>query len=504
MKALVFAIFAGSCLGADTSKISAAWDALLPDTVQEASAPQSQTTRTGDFLSHVFLEGRTEYWRYSTNFTGLPTATGIINGPVTGVFNPAGMPYPAAFQPDANRVYSVIDFGTRGWLSDRVNTHFALRYAQDVTPVTPGAQAANILETYPGNRAFQLVTAAVDINAAPGTSIQLGRQYVYGAEMASLDGASVTFDRPQYAVTVFGGRRFTYDSDPLQRGIGGVNFAWKLGPDASLEYTGLWYVRASQSLGFRKRLGLHWLVASFLRAYGGTPVEFSGQGLYANRQTSLRLNFVQRLSSRDYYYDYTYPASDRDPYNTLLRLYLGPLEPYSQFAIDAQHGVGRRLELGGSVWVRQLLNSNRQGPSDTSFRDYRGHVQFTPLRATQTFFEYHQRNSDRLSPFNAASFSDISGAGETSVKDLTGELRRSFAEGRLSFHGGLYYRRISLQDAFSVVNGAHQSGWLAGASWRIDEHERLYADYDLDNDFFLFRPQVANSRLLRLGIAWKH
>ena len=39
---------------------------------------------------------------------------------------------------------------------------------------------------------------------------------------------------------------------------------------------------------------------------------------------------------------------------------------------------------------------------------------------------------------------------------------------------------------------------------KVDSHTRLYADYNLDNDFFLFRPNISNSRILRVGVTWKY
>lgn len=145
-----------------------------------------------------------------------------------------------------------------------------------------------------------------------------------------------------------------------------------------------------------------------------------------------------------------------------------------------------------------------EGPFDTSFEDYRINAQIFPVRKVETFFEYHQRNSDRLSPLNPTSFDDLSATGETSVKDLTGDIRRSFYEGRFSVNGGVYYRRISLQDRFYYLNGLHQSGFLAGAWWKMDQHSRLFVDYDLDNDFFLLSPDLKNSRALHLGVVWKY
>ena len=106
--------------------IEQAWDTLLSGALpaQAASLPSSAQ----DFPKHFFFESRTEYQRYSTSFRGRPTLTGVINAPVTGTFNPGGIPYPDAFQPAANRLFGYFDWGTRGWLSERVNTHFGFRY----------------------------------------------------------------------------------------------------------------------------------------------------------------------------------------------------------------------------------------------------------------------------------------------------------------------------------------------------------------------------------------
>lgn len=476
--------------------------------------PQVEAKKTGaeDFANHFFFESRSEYWRYSTSFTGLPTDVGIVNAPITGVFNPAGVPFPDVFQPDANRLYEFMDFGTRGWLSDRVNTHFAMRYEQDLTHVDPGAPAQNILETFGSNRKIDLLSASMDISGKPtdgiwaGTTLSVGRQYIYGAEVAALDGAAFTVNRRAYTVTVFGGRRFSLWGDPDQRAIGGANVTFKLGHDASIEYEGLWYVKGSNSLVIRKGWGPRWITSAYFRMYGGSPVDASLDGIYTspNGKTIMRVSFFEKLSSRDYFYDFTTFARNLDPRVPLERLYLGPITPYSQFVLDGHRTLTSRLRLGGTVWVRHLLNQADQGPYNVSFQDYRANAQVFPVRRYETFLEYHQHNSDRGNPSNPTDFADVSRAGETSVKDITAELRHTFGEGRLSLNGGAYYRRIDLQDRFYYINGAHQSGWLAGGWWKLDQRTRLYVDYNLDNDFFIFAPSVQNSRILRLGLAWKY
>jgi len=500
--------------------IEDAWDNLIQTEIPQAKVdptltpPQMETKKTpmDDFLNHVFFESRSEYWRYSTSFTGQPTATGILNAPITGVFNPAGVPYPDVFQPNENRVYEFLDFGTRGWLSDRINTHFAIRYEQDLTHVDVGAPAQDILNTYPGSRRVDLLSASMDISGRPtdgffaGTTLSIGRQYIYGAEVAALDGAAFTVNRRKYTVTVFGGRRFDLWGDPAQRAIGGANVTFRLGHDASIEYEGLWYIRGSNSIVLRKGWGQRWITSAYFRAFGSYPVDASLNGIYtsANGKTIVRLSFFEKLSSHDYLYDFTTLATNQNTQSPLLRLYLGPITPYSQFVVDGHRALTSRFRLGGTVWVRRLTNSADQGPYNVSFQDYRANAQIFPIRRWETFWEYHQHNSDRANPSNPIDFADVSDAGETSVKDLTFDLRHNFGEGRFSLNGGAYYRRIDLQDRFYYISGAHQAGWTAGGWWRLDQHTRLYADYNLDNDFFIFMPSIANSRVLHVGVGWKY
>jgi hypothetical protein len=500
--------------------INESWDQLLQGSATQAppdpilltpSIPASKSFGD-DFLNHLFLHMRTDYFRYSSSFTGQPTTTGVINEPNTGVFNPNGIPYPPAFQPTANRVESFLDFGTHGWLSERITTHFSFRYFQDVTNVQVGAPAANITEASPQNRYIQFLEGSLQIDGKPtdgafaGTSLTIGRQYVYGAELAPVDGADFVLDRSKYQLTLFAGRQFSPFGNLDQRAIGGGNLLFKFDPNTSLEVQTLWYIKGSNRAAFRHRFNSQWLLTSTFRAFGGSPVDFSAQAVYASRggKTSMRASYFQKLSSEDYTYDYTVSARDLDPHNPLLRLYLGQISQYSQVVLDARRTLLPNLRVGGSVWIRQLNSSKDIGPFDTSFQDYKAHVQYYPWNKIETYFEYHQRNSDRLNPANPTSFDDISNAGETGVKDMTGEIRRSFREGRFNASGGVYYRRISLQDRFYIINNQHQSGWLASAWMRLDHRTRLFADYSLDNNFFLFTPDLKNSRVLRIGVDWKY
>ena len=508
-------------VAAPAKDISGSWDGIITDLLPKAEvSPALNQTQTpvlkgpaNDFADHFFLELRTEYQRHDIGFTGRPTLTGVINAPFNGIFNPNGFAWDRAFQPDTNRLYGFLNFGTRGWLSERVNTHFAVRYRQDLTSVNQEAPDANVLGTYRGNRLFELLEGSVEINgklgdgAWAGTTTQIGRLNVYGAELASFDGASIDVKRGRFSVGLFGGRRYSYYSDPDQRGIGGGSLGFRPDANTSLRYDALFYIHGSHRFSFRRNLGKGVAVTSFFRLYGSSPVDFNAQLMFhpRNGKTSARVSFFQKLTNKDYTYDIYGSARDLDPYNRLYRLYYTSLQPYSQFIADAEHVFSPRLILSGAVVVNRLNGGSAdQSAYQTSFQDYRAGAQFQPIRRVIMDFSYHERDSDRLAPIPRVVFEDTRTSGETSIKDLTGQLRRDFWEGRVSLSGGAYYRRISLQDRFLTIEGAHQSGWLAGAWVKANDHHRLFVDYSLDNDFFVFRPAIANARALRLGWVWKY
>lgn len=493
--------------------IGAAWDQVLGSALPQAVPDPPQTkTRADDFLGHFYFESRSDYERYQTNFAGNATNAGVIDAPNNGVFNAAGIPSASAFQPGANRAEEFLDFGTSGYGSDRINTHFALRYQQDLSAVAIGSPAEDIVETFHGNRLYQILDANIDISGKPadgvfaGTNLQLGRLNIYGAELASFDGGSASVSRPKYDFTLYGGRRFDYFSDPAQRAIGGANLNLKLNPETSVELETLWYIRGSNRVVLRKRLRDRWLVTSYLRAYGGSPVDLSASFLYSSRngRDSLRGGFFQKLTDNDYSYDYTEDARNLAASSPLYRVYLGPVERHTQLNAEAHRQFLPNLRGGAAIVVRILNNANDQTPFETSFRDYRFNGQYFPWRKIETIFEYHQRSSDRLSPLGATTLDGLTGTGETAVKDLTGTIRRSFGEGRLSLSGGVYYRRISMQDTFYYEKNLHQSGVLGSAWVRLDRRTRIYFDYTLDNDFYLFTPDLKNSQVVRLGVNWKY
>jgi hypothetical protein len=518
--ALALGQTAGNSGNSGAPDIQSAWDQVISGPVAAATPDpalvQAQSSKPksdlDDLLAHFYGEVRANYQRYQTNFTGNPTYSGVINAPFYGVFNPAGIPSLTAFEPTANRVQTFLDFGTRGYGSERVNTHVAMRYRADLTHVSEGSPGQNVIETFPGAHILEVLEANVEVNSKPtdgmlaGSTFTFGRLNVYGAELASFDGASFGLSKRKFDLTLFGGRRFSYFSDPDQRGIGGANLNIKVAPGFSIGIETLTYIHASNRLIVRKRVNEHMLLTGYVRSFGGSFTDLYVSGLFTTRdeKTSLRAGFFQKLSNNDYTYDYTSGVRDLDLRNPLYRLYLGFIPRYTQIDVEGHMQIMRNLRGGAAFVVRRINKEAEQGPYDTSFEDYKFNGQYFPFKKIETYFEYHQRNSDRLNPLTITSLDDSRASGETSVKDMTGEIRRTFGEGRFNLNGGVYYRRISMQNPFFYITNIHQSGVLGGAWVRLDRRTRAYFDYSLDNDFFLFRPDIKNSQMVRIGLNWKY
>ena len=521
----VGALLAGATIQAQQSNrpinITQAWDGLIADTIPQAQVDpalvvtQAEVPRSSisAFQNKFFFNSHSEYIRRSTSFSGLPTVTGVIDAPLGEFANPDGVPFPSAFQPNSNHVYSFLNFGTRGFGADRVNTNFSARYRQDITHVDNASPSLSIINTFNRNRRLELMSGYIEVDGlgsstrASRSKLRIGRQHIYGAELASLDGASVTVAGGPLSLTLFGGRRFTYYSNPNQRAVGGANLALQLSDTATVEYQSFFYIRGSHLVMFRKRLAPNWSLKTRFKAIGGNPVDLGGQLLFlpADGKTSLRFGYFQKLSDDDFFFDYTLDARDEDFFNRRARLLLGPQQPYGQVTVSGRRELAPRVNVGGTVVVRRLTSAVEDvGAFATSFEDYRANAQIYPWRHIEVIIEAHHRSADRRSALGVTGFDDVSRSGETRLQDLSFEVRRSYFGERLTTTFGGFYRRLDLQNRFVIIERARTAGLLAGASVNVDAKTAVFVDYNLDDDYFLFRPSIERSQVLRLGWRWRY
>ncbi|HKM48196.1 MAG TPA: hypothetical protein VJX69_11435 [Terriglobales bacterium] len=502
--------------------IGTAWDNLLQNTTAQnapdpaLTAPQTpyEAGPASDFQDHFFVNTRTEYLRTQTYFSGLPTLTGVVNGTPGTIFTPGGIPYSPAFQSSTNVMYNFMNWGTRGWISDRVSSNFSFAYGQDLSHVTDASPQLDILNTTGSNRRLQLLSGYIDIEGRPtdgvlaGTSLVVGRQYVYGAELAQMDGASFSVNRRRFSWTIYAGRRFTNYSDPQQRAIGGGNFLFRFSDNATFEYDTLYYIKGTNLFRYRQTIGGSWLLGASFRMVGSSPTDFTADVMWtpSNGKTSLRVGFAGKLSNNDYFYDYAYNVRDNDPYNTFTRLNLGALQPYTQYTVDGSRAINSKLRLGGALWLRWLVKPINVGPFDTSFSDYRANAQIFPGGRYDLFAGYHIRFSGlRTNDFTPPTqFDDLSTTGETQVQDVSVEIGRTMMKGRLHFKAGGFYRQLNFRDLFTVISDAHDKGVLGDATFKMDSKTQLFMNYGLDTDYPVFRPSIQNSQTFRFGLAWSY
>jgi hypothetical protein len=45
---------------------------------------------------------------------------------------------------------------------------------------------------------------------------------------------------------------------------------------------------------------------------------------------------------------------------------------------------------------------------------------------------------------------------------------------------------------------------LADLSFKLDDRTRLFINWDLDTDFFLFTPNLKDSQIFRVGTQWRY
>ncbi len=498
--------------------IEEAWNELLGDSAQRASkdllvstSPPPSKSDTQEFVDHFFFNTRSEYIRQEMTFSGLPTVTGVVDGEPGQVANPGAIPFPGAFQPNSDHFYSSMNWGTRGWLSPRVNTNFSLRYRQDLSMVDIGSPSQTVVNTFLSNRLLELTTGVVELQGLTkqgtlaNSILRLGRQHIYGAEMATVDGFSLTLNQAKYSVSLFGGRRFTYYSNPEQRAMGGGSFGFRLPGGTSFEYQGLFYLKGIHRFVIRQSFESEWFVGAHFKMIASKAVDFGAQISYlpADGRTEARFAFAQKLSNHDFIYDYTSRVRDRHPFNRVSRLNFGTVSPYRKFSIEAHRQILPLIRLGGVMWVRRLDNEQNTGPFDTSFGDYRTHLQLFPLQRLTLLLEFHHRNTNRPSPFGIEQFDDVRNAGETRIQDVSAEISQSFGEDRLGITLGIYHRDIDLQNRFFFIDKARALGAIGGIFCRLNQRTRLYFRYGLDDDFYIFRPSLQRFQTYRMGLDWR-
>jgi hypothetical protein len=484
--------------------------------------------RSGVFDVYLMVEYRHE----ETKFTGRLTPTLVSPSPVPPFF-PPDQPIafvPGAFEPNTDQLtsYASIRFKDFGFEKLRFSSQASFRYWGDLDGTTEASPFLSQLDAFTGRRVLEPLTAFADARGFVSEenqtkfNLRVGRQYVYGAESVRLDGALLTINHPRFNFDVFGGRRTTFFSDPRERGVVGTNFQFFATPSTTLTYEYLHYVENSHRFQVAHRLNETWALNGNFFLLNTSPIDLNVDAFWmpGDGKTRVIFSFLQKLTSEDFIYDYTYRAQASNPENQIFlklfpipptgipldgagRLNLLEVNPYTQFYVDGYRYLTQKIGVGGSFWLRQVNDSDDAGPFDTSFQELRVNGDWFPSSLFEVGGEYRFRNISRDDPNEATEFPDIRREGETKFHEIYGNSAVHLLDNRLTVEGGVFYRRFNTQSRLVSFKGLDTLGWTAGVRWRINRNYGLLVEYGRDNDFEPLNPDIDYSQAFRVRFDWR-
>ena len=217
----------------------------------------------------------------------------------------------------------------------------------------------------------------------------MGRQYIYGAELAPIDGASFTFDRPGYTVTIFGGEDSPTSPIPISAPSAAPMLLSRSTPipASSMKACGTYGAATKPFSG-----GTSILIGSLVRTCGPTEVRrwISARRVYTIRGTGRRSStqFLPETQQQGLHVR----LPDRGNRHGSAQPPAAPLfwvrrNRIPSSLIHARRTIFSIFRLGGSVWVRRLDSKKDEGALRYVVRRLSGiNSQIFPVRGLRRRF----------------------------------------------------------------------------------------------------------------------
>lgn len=473
-----------------------------------------------------------EYRRDEIKYTGKPSLALQFPSPVPP-FSVPDAPInfvPSAFEPNDEQFVGYLSATVKdvsiGRL--RIDTQVSLRYSADLDGTTAASPFLGLRDAFVGRRLFEPLTFFADIKGlspddwTTKLSLRVGRQYVYGATPLRVDGATLSIDHPKFSLDLFGGRRVTFYSDPGERAVGGENFVFRANENTTIRYDFAHYIDNVHTLEVRHLIGESWILNGSLFMINADPVDLNLGATYMSpgARTRVTMNFLQKLTSNDFIYDQSYRAIARNPENQFRfrffplpptgqlfdaagRLNLGRINPYTQFYVDAYRNLTSKIGVGGTVWVRKVNSQANEGPFDNSFQEFHVNADYYPSSAFEVGTEYRYRHLSRANPAQETTFDDIHLEGEKTFHEVYANAAYHLLNSRLTFEGGLFYRRFDTQSRLISLKGMDMTGYNAGIKWRVARDYKLALEYGFDRELAFLNPDIDNTQSFRVRFEWR-
>lgn len=499
--------------------------------ILNTSAPQlsSEQSRPGS-LSLYFMS---EYRRDEIKYTGKPSLALQFPNPVPPFSVPDAPIFfvPSAFEPNDEQFvgYASATIKDFGFERLRFDANVSFRYSADLDGTTEASPFIGIRDAFRQRRLFEPLTFYTDIRGflsddkASQFTVRAGRQYIYGAGTSlRMDGATFTVNHSKFELDLYGGRRVTFYSDPRERGVVGGNFLFRPGERTTVRYDLLHYIDNSHNLEIRHGLGESWILDGSLFSVDEHPVDLNIGAHYLppTGKTRVNFNFLQKLSSNDFFYDQTFRAFARNPENQIFfrffplpptgqpfngngRLNLFQINPYTQFYVDGYRYLTQKFAVGGTAWLRKVNDRDEEGPFDNSFQEFHVNADYFPSSAFEVGTEYRYRHLSRENPEQAHFFFDIGREGEKTFHEVYANGAYHFLNSRLTLEGGLFYRRFDTQSRLISLDGADTTGYTAGVKWRIARNYKVLLEYGFDRELAFLNPDIDYTQQFRVRFEWR-
>ena len=490
--------------------------------------PTTQPERPPSFSLYLM----SEYRRDEIKYTGKPSLTLQFPSPVPP-FSVPDAPInfvPSAFEPNDEQFvgYASATLKDIAMGRLRLDLQASLRYSADLDGTTAASPFIGIRDAFVGRHVFEPLTAFGDLKGlspddwSTKLSLRVGRQYVYGATPLRVDGATLKIDNPRFSLDLFGGRRVSFYSDPGERAVGGENFVFRASENTTIRYDFAHYIDNVHTLEVRHLIGESWIFNGSLFFINADPVDLNLGATYMSpgARTRVTMNFLQKLTSNDFIYDQTFRAVARNPENQFQfrffplppngqlfdaagRLNLGRINPYTQFYVDAYRNLTSKFGVGGTVWLRKVNSSEDEGAFDNSFQEFHVNADYYPSSAFEAGTEYRYRHLSRANPNQEVTFDDIHLEGEKTFHEVYANAAYHLLNSRLTFEGGLFYRRFDTQSRLISLNGMDTISYSAGIKWRLARDYKLALEYGFDRELAFLNPDIDNTQSFRVRFEWR-
>lgn len=499
--------------------------------ILNTAAPQvsREQNRPGSFSFYLM----SEYRRDEIKYTGKPSLTNQFPNPVPPFSVPDAPIFfvPSAFEPNDEQFvgYASATIKDFGFERIRFDANISFRYSADLDGTTDASPFIGIRDAFRQRRIFEPLTFYTDVRGllsdtnSSQLTVRAGRQYIYSAGTSvRMDGATFSLNHPKFELDVFGGRRVTFYSDPEERGVVGENFLFRPSERTTIRYDFLHYIDNSHNLEVRHGLGESWIVDGSLFMIDEHPVDLNIGAHYLPPagKTRINFNFLQKLSSNDFFYDQAFRAFAKNPENQIFfrffplpptgepfngngRLNLFQINPYTQFYVDGYRYLTQKFAVGGTAWIRKVNDRDEEGPFDNSFQEFHANADYFPNSAFEVGSEYRYRHLSRENPENAEFFFDIRREGEKSFHEIYLNGAYHLLNSRLTFEGGLFYRRFDTQSRLISLDGLDTTGYTAGIKWRFARNYKVLLEYGFDRELAFLNPDIDYTQQFRVRFEWR-